>query len=53
MSASQNLTGGRLCGAVRYRLRGEPYDVVHCHCKAVAASAARPSLPGSPSGWPT
>ncbi|MBF8778742.1 GFA family protein [Pseudomonas fulva] len=29
---SEVLEGGCHCGALRYRLEGEPSDVAHCHC---------------------
>ncbi len=32
MPASSSLTGGSLCGAVRYRITGAPKWVAHCHC---------------------
>lgn len=27
------LLGGCLCGYIRYRVEGQPYDVSHCHCQ--------------------
>ena len=32
MSDKKILTGGCLCGAVRYRVEGEPLEVYYCHC---------------------
>jgi len=33
MSDRQKLTGGCLCGAVRYETMGTPLRVAHCHCE--------------------
>lgn len=32
MTAAVTLTGGCLCGQVRYRIEGAPRLVSHCHC---------------------
>ena len=32
MNTKTNLTGGCMCGAVRYEVTGEPFLVSHCHC---------------------
>ena len=32
MTGTEDLSGGCLCGAVRYRIAGEPRLVSHCHC---------------------
>jgi hypothetical protein len=37
-----DLTGGCLCGAVRYRLSGAPRQVVHCHCSMCRRAGGAP-----------
>jgi hypothetical protein len=32
VSTDRTRTGGCLCGAIRYSLRGEPFHVGRCHC---------------------
>lgn len=32
MSATSDLQGGCMCGAVRYQTSGEPFAINHCHC---------------------
>jgi hypothetical protein len=36
------ITGGCLCGAIRYEGRGEPYHVTHCHCADCRRSTGAP-----------
>lgn len=36
---SESLTGGCLCGALRYRLQG-PYHLTHCHCRICRRASA-------------
>ena len=34
MNAETQMTGGCMCGAVRYEVSGEPFLVSHCHCQS-------------------
>lgn len=38
------MEGGCLCGAVRYRLRSEPFDAGYCHCVQCRRSAGAPVM---------
>ncbi len=29
----QKMTGGCLCGALRYEVVGKPFDADYCHCR--------------------
>jgi hypothetical protein len=38
------LTGGCLCGAVRYRLTSEPTDAGWCHCRMCQLNSGSPAM---------
>ena len=42
--AKAGLTGGCLCGAVRYRLAGAPFDGGWCHCRTCQLNSGSPAM---------
>ncbi len=41
---TKTLTGGCLCGAVRYEMRDAPLRTVHCHCDQCRRSSGAPFM---------
>lgn len=39
-----NLTGGCLCGSVRFRLASEPFDAGWCHCRTCQLNSGAPAM---------
>ena len=40
----EKLTGGCLCGAVRYETTAKPFKVTYCHCNSCRKATAAPVL---------
>lgn len=38
------LTGGCMCGAVRYELKSEPFDAGWCHCRTCQLNSGAPAM---------
>lgn len=38
------MQGGCLCGTVRYRLGGEPFDAGWCHCRTCQLNSGSPAM---------
>jgi hypothetical protein len=38
------LTGGCMCGAVRYELKSEPFDCGWCHCRTCQLTSGAPAM---------
>ena len=38
------LSGGCLCGAVRYELQSDPYDCGWCHCRTCQLNSGAPAM---------
>lgn len=41
-ATDEAITGGCLCGAVRYRVAGAPLWVAHCHCQSCRRQTGAP-----------
>ena len=44
---SHTVTGGCMCGAVRYKASGEAVSVIHCHCLSCRRHTGAPADKGS------
>lgn len=42
MDTKVKLTGGCLCGSVRYEVEGESFSVAHCHCQSCRRHSGGP-----------
>ena len=42
MNTEMRMSGGCMCGAVRYEARGEPFSVAHCHCHSCRKHTGAP-----------
>src|SRR5580765_6540261 len=42
--ADMGLTGGCMCGAVRYELKSEPFDCGWCHCRTCQLTSGAPAM---------
>ena len=38
------LTGGCMCGTVRYELKSEPFDCGYCHCRTCQLNSGAPAM---------
>ncbi len=41
------ITGGCLCGRIRYQVAVEPYSVMYCHCRMCRRATGRPRVAGA------
>ena len=44
MASQLNLSGGCLCGNVRYELKSEPFDAGWCHCRTCQLNSGAPAM---------
>ena len=42
MNNDLTMTGGCMCGAVRYETKGQPFSVAHCHCESCRKHTGAP-----------
>ena len=43
-TTAPDLTGGCLCGAVRFRLTAKPFDAGWCHCRTCQLNSGSPAM---------